>query len=158
MNQAPLVILIGEEHLPGKLKAWERVHGRMLDWVAAALNAFGCKASDRALCPGIEIEADLLAKLHEASGGSARRICVNLDRIRELARTQGLDRVGKAEWGQRTFFQGLPPHARRGGAGEIRKNHPDASRFIWLPSARSHAGAMRSGRRSAINVTLPTAR
>ena len=29
------VILIGEELLPQKLRPWERVHGRILDWVAA---------------------------------------------------------------------------------------------------------------------------
>ncbi|WP_236549860.1 ATP-binding protein, partial [Profundibacterium mesophilum] len=29
------VILIGEELLPQKLQQWERIHGRMLDWVAA---------------------------------------------------------------------------------------------------------------------------
>ena len=32
-SRAP-VILIGEESLPQKLKAWERIHNRMLDWVA----------------------------------------------------------------------------------------------------------------------------
>ena len=111
------IILIGEEHLPGKLKAWERVHGRMLDWVAAQPASL---ADAKHLChlysPGVEVEADLLADLHEASGGSARRICVNLDRIRELARTQGLDAIGKEDWGQRTFFRGAPPHARRATA------------------------------------------
>lgn len=113
-SSAAAIILIGEEHLPGKLKAWERVHGRMLDWVAAQPASLAdAKHLTNLYCPGVEIEADLLAKLHEASGGSARRICVNLDRIRELARTQGLDGVGKKEWGQRTFFQGTPPHARR---------------------------------------------
>ena len=108
------IILIGEEHLPGKLKAWERVHGRMLDWVAAQPASLAdAKHLTGLYCPGIEIEPDLLAKLHEASSGSVRRICVNLDRIRELARTQGQIKVGKAEWGVRTFFQGTPPHARR---------------------------------------------
>lgn len=111
------IILIGEEHLPGKLKAWERVHGRMLDWVAAQPASLAdAKHLAGLYCPGVEIEAELLAKLHEASGGSARRICVNLDRIRELARTRGLGAVGAKEWGERQFFQGIPPHARRAAA------------------------------------------
>ena len=113
-SAAATIILIGEELLPGKLKAWERVHGRMLDWVAAQPASLAdAKHLTGLYCPGVEIEAELLARLHEASSGSVRRICVNLDRIRELARTQGLDAVGAKEWGQRTFFQGTPPHARR---------------------------------------------
>ena len=111
------IILIGEEHLPGKLKAWERVHGRMMDWVAAqATSLSDTKHLATIYCPDVEIEDALLAELHDASGGSAngsaRRICVNLDRIREIARLRGLDRVGKAEWGQATFFKGLVPSAR----------------------------------------------
>jgi DNA transposition AAA+ family ATPase len=113
-SSAAAIILIGEEHLPGKLKAWERVHGRMLDWVAAQPASLpDAKHLAGLYCPGIDIDDGLLTKLHEASAGSARRICVNLDRIRELARTQGLDRVGPTEWGARSFFQGTPPHARR---------------------------------------------
>ena len=29
------ILLIGEEGLPGKLRKWERFHGRLLDWVPA---------------------------------------------------------------------------------------------------------------------------
>lgn len=113
-SSAAAIILIGEEMLPNKLKAWERVHGRMLDWVAAQPASLSdAKHLTSLYCPGIDIEADLLAKLREASGGSARRICVNLDRVRELARTQGLSSVGLSEWGDKTFHQGMPPHARR---------------------------------------------
>ena len=45
------VILIGEELLPQKLQRWERVHGRMLRWVAAE--------------PGNERDFDLLSRPDE---------------------------------------------------------------------------------------------
>lgn len=113
-SSAAAIILIGEERLPGKLKAWERVHGRMLDWVPAEPASLSDARHLQTLyCPGIDIEAELLGQLHEASAGSVRRVCVNLDRIHELARTQGISKVGRADWGPRTFFQGTPPHVRR---------------------------------------------
>jgi DNA transposition AAA+ family ATPase len=51
-SQAP-VILIGEELLPQKLREWERVHGRMLDWVAAqAADLADLNHSPRSMPPG----------------------------------------------------------------------------------------------------------
>lgn len=107
------IILIGEEGLPHKLRPWERVHGRMLDWGAAQPGTLDDTKhlASRIYCPDIEIGADLLKALHGASGGSVRRICVNLDRVREAASMAGLKKIGLAEWkGQ--FFTGNPP-ARR---------------------------------------------
>ncbi|MEO0034386.1 MAG: hypothetical protein RLZZ501_409 [Pseudomonadota bacterium] len=108
------IILIGEEQLPQKLKVWERVHGRMLDWVAAQP---GSLADTRHLaklyCRGIEVADDLLAALHEASGGSVRRICVNLDRVREAAQTAGLARIDRSQFAG-PFFTGNPPSRRAG--------------------------------------------
>lgn len=113
-SSAAAIVLIGEENLPGKLKPWERVHGRMLDWVAAQpASQSDAKHLTSLYCPGIEIEPELLAELHTASAGSVRRICVNLDRLRELARTQGLASLNRKDWGDRVFFRGQPPSARR---------------------------------------------
>jgi DNA transposition AAA+ family ATPase len=106
------IILIGEEQLPHKLKAWERVHGRMLDWVQAQPASLAdARHLARLYCKGIEVDDDLLTELFEKSGGSARRICVNLDRVREAALTAGLPRIGRAGY-DRPFFTGAPP-ARR---------------------------------------------
>lgn len=108
------IILIGEERLPQDLQQWERVHGRMLDWVAAQPGTIEDVA---ALAPiyatGIEIDADLRKHLLATSSGSIRRICVNLERVKEFAQTRGLRAVAASDWGQRGFFTGQAPTPRR---------------------------------------------
>lgn len=106
------IVLIGEEQLPQKLKVWERVHGRMLDWVAAEPGTLGdTKHLARLYCRGIEVADDLLIALHDASAGSIRRICVNLDRVREAAQTAGLRQIDQSGFGG-DFFTGNPPPRR----------------------------------------------
>lgn len=108
------IILIGEEALPQKLQKWERVHGRMLDWVAAQpadLREVGILAQLR--CKGVDLDEDLQRLILTASNASVRRICVNLDRVREIARTKGLSRMAKADWGKAGFFTGTAPAPRR---------------------------------------------
>ena len=111
-SQAP-VILIGEERLPDKLQQWERVHNRILDWVAAQ----PADQNDVRLLAGlyvreVAITDDLLAEVGKASMGRIRRICVNLERVREVAARLGLDKIGLAEWGNETMFSGRPPTRR----------------------------------------------
>lgn len=108
------IILIGEELLPQKLCAWERVHGRMLDWVPAQpadLSDVGHLA--RIYARGLTIEPALQQRMLAASHGSIRRICVNLDRVREHAAREGLKSVGLTEWAGRDFFSGTAPIARK---------------------------------------------
>ncbi len=89
------ILLIGEEEMPGKLMKWDRFHGRVLEWVQA-------KPSDiadtghlaRLYCPGLVVEPDLVGKVHTISAGSARRICVMLEKIRQEALGQGLKSIG----------------------------------------------------------------
>jgi len=106
------IILIGEEYLPEKLSRFERVHGRMLDWQAAQPAG---EADARVLaglyCRGVELADDLLARLLEASGGSARRICVNLDRVREFAQAGGLAAMDLAGY-RGEIYTGTPPPRR----------------------------------------------
>lgn len=110
------IILIGEEGLPDKLKRWERVHGRMLDWVAAQPASIAdAKHLARVYAGDFTIADDLMGALHAASAGSVRRICVNLDRVREHAQTQALAPkvpITLAQFG-RDFFTGSAPAARR---------------------------------------------
>ncbi len=102
-SRAP-VILIGEELLPQKLSTWERVHGRMLDWVAAQP---GSAADLRQLAGiyagGIAIAEDLQSAILRASEGSIRRISTNLDAVATLARTRGLDAVDLSHWQGEAF-------------------------------------------------------
>lgn len=108
------IILIGEEQLPQKLAKWERVHGRMLDWVGAQpadLREVGLLAG--IYCQGIEIDDGLAAMILKASNASVRRICVNLNMVAEVARTKGLARVSGKDWGKADFFTGAAPSPRR---------------------------------------------
>jgi DNA transposition AAA+ family ATPase len=111
------IVLIGEEQLPQELQRWESVHGRMLDWVAAVpADPADVGHLARIYAPGIEIDADLQAEVHRVTGGSIRRICACLDRIREMALTEDLGRVGRAAWGTRAFPTGQAPAPRRAAA------------------------------------------
>lgn len=107
------VILIGEERLPEKLQRWERFHGRMLAWAQAA----PCSLADaqilaRLYCPGATIADDLLNHLVKSAHGSARRVCVNLDRIGAWTLDNGRAVVTLADWGDRPLHTGQPPATR----------------------------------------------
>ena len=108
------VILIGEERLPAKLQRWERVAGRVQSYVAAEpMSEDDARHLARLYCRNVEIEGALFEKALKASGISARRMAVNLDRIRELADTRGLSRVTAQDWGKDAFYTGKAPAARR---------------------------------------------
>lgn len=108
------VILIGEEELPTTLQRWERVHGRMLDWVAAQPAELG-DVTQLALiyARDIELGDDLKARLLEKSSRSLRRVSTNLAHVRETALREGWARVTLREWGARPFFEGDAPPPRR---------------------------------------------
>lgn len=111
-SNAPM-LLIGEERLPAKLKAWERFHGRMLDWVPAQpADADDAQTLARLYCPGLAIDDGLLHRISEISRGSVRRICVNVERVREEALQLGVTAIGLDDWGNRRLFDGDAP-ARR---------------------------------------------
>jgi len=107
------MLLIGEEKLPTKLKRWERFHGRVLDFVPAQPASMSDANHLRKLyARGVEVGDDLLEKIHHISRGSVRRICVNLDRVRETASVEGWDRVDCKAWGNRELYTGEAPHRR----------------------------------------------
>ncbi|MGL5166668.1 MAG: AAA family ATPase [Afipia sp.] len=107
------IILIGEEKLPAKLLAVERVHNRVLDWFPAQ----PCDLDDarelaKAFVPKVKIGDDLLNAIRTSSSGRARRIVVNLDRVAELARNRNLTAVDLKAWGDERFFTQEPPQTR----------------------------------------------
>ena len=108
------VILIGEEQLPQKLQKWERIHGRMLDWVAAQ-PAYAADVDHLAkiYCPDISLDPAFKDHLLRASHHSIRRVCVNLSNVRKLAVTKGLSAVDMGIWGKRDFFATSAPAPRR---------------------------------------------
>lgn len=113
------VILIGEENLPSELSRSERVHGRMLDWVAAEP---GVLDDVDHLSPhyaaGLEIEEALKEQLLTESGFSIRRICVNLALLKEYGITAGTRAITRKDWAAycketgKRFFSGKAPRPR----------------------------------------------
>ncbi|MGE4406080.1 AAA family ATPase [Pseudomonas sp.] len=107
------IALIGEEKLPRKLQRWERFHGRILDWQGAQpITLADCQHLARLYCPGIQLDDDLMQRLHKLARGSARRVCVNLSHIAEECRRQGLDDMSLADWGERPLYTGEAPKGR----------------------------------------------
>jgi AAA domain len=107
------MLIIGEEGLPSKLQRWERFHSRVLDWRAAQpVSVEDARYLEQLYCDRIDIADDLLGRIHGLARGAVRRVCVNLEAVQEWALTQGLERVGLAEWGKRELYTGDPPPRR----------------------------------------------
>lgn len=111
-SQAP-VILVGEEELPRKLLRIERVHNRVLEWMPAeACDLADARLLAEALAPSTGITDDLLDEVRRQSDGRARRIVVNLARIAEHARNDGVNGYDLTSWGERQLYTGEPPAPR----------------------------------------------
>lgn len=104
------LLIIGEEMLPQKLKKWERFHSRVLSWIPAQpVSLNDARALAPIYCPDLEVGEDLLAHLVKISGGSVRRVSVNLSNVAEEAALQGWSRVGLQEWARRPLYTGEAP-------------------------------------------------
>lgn len=115
-TQVP-VVLIGEELLPKKLEAHERVHNRVLDFQLAN----PCDAEDtttlaKFLCPDLTLAEDLLDQIRTATKGKARRIATTLHEIGQYARNRGLTSLDRESYEGR-IFTGETPHRRRQAGG-----------------------------------------
>lgn len=107
------ILLIGEEQLPNKLKKWERFHGRILSWVPAQpVSLEDARKLAPIYAPSVEIDDDLLQHLVEISGGSVRRVAVNLELINDTAGASGADHVDRNAWGRRELYTGEAPKRR----------------------------------------------
>lgn len=108
------ILLIGEEGLPTKLERWERVHSRVLNFQPVyPLDIDDAKSLAGLYCRKVRIADDLLEHIRAKSGGSARRICVNLERVEELSLRMGLDSVDLAAWGDQSLNTGAAPVSGR---------------------------------------------
>jgi DNA transposition AAA+ family ATPase len=106
------VILIGEERLPSKLLAVERVHNRVLRW----MQALSCDLDDvkllaGAFAPKLLIADDLLEAIRSQSMGRARRIVVNIANVAEFCRNKSLLQIDAAKY-RGAFYTGEPPAPR----------------------------------------------
>lgn len=108
------VILIGEEMLPKKLEQFERIHGRMLDWVAAQPGTIDdVRQLVPIYCPKISLSEDAQEHVLREARNSIRRICNHLDRVREHAFTRGLREIDGAEIRRIQFSPADAPGPRR---------------------------------------------
>ena len=108
------IILVGEEMLPQNLQASERVHGRVLEWVAALP---GTVSDVRLLapiyCPGVALDSEMADLILAASAGSIRRICVNLSTVHQAALREGRDSISGEGWSAASFHTGIAPAPRQ---------------------------------------------
>jgi DNA transposition AAA+ family ATPase len=112
VSQAP-VILIGEELLPQRLQKWERVHSRMLSWVAMEdVSAQDVDHLAKIYARGLTLGPDLKSALLKASNGSHRNVVTNLAGVSEFAAIHGMTNLSLAEWGGRAFHTGEAPPPR----------------------------------------------
>jgi DNA transposition AAA+ family ATPase len=101
------IALIGEERLPAKLRAVERVHNRVLRWVAAMpVDLHDTRELSRLYCAGLTLADDLLQAVVDAAKGGARRVCINLDLIRDAACTEQPAAIDAAWWAGRPLYTG----------------------------------------------------
>jgi len=114
-SQVP-VLMIGEEKLPAKIQKVERVHNRVLEWEFAD----PCDSEDAdelaaLFCPELTLKADLIEQLIDYTEGRARRIVVNLNKIKEHARNNREDTFDGTSFPKNWFYTGEPPRrvARR---------------------------------------------
>lgn len=108
-SQATLMLL-GEELLPTKLKRWERFHSRIMSWIPAQpISLNDARALAPIYCPDVHVTDDLLAHLVKLSGGSVRRVSVNLAAIYEAASVEGWDVASLETWGDRQIYTGEAP-------------------------------------------------
>ena len=136
--QAP-VILVGEEKLPQDLTRWENIHNRQLAWEPAlACNLPDAEKLAPIYAAGINVGADLLGAIVDASGGSIRRVAINLARAKELAMGRGRRLADLELWGNRAFETGQPPAVRR--VDDFRPVAPRAPEKIVPLAAEKKAG------------------
>lgn len=113
MTNAP-VILVGEEKLPQKLKAYERVDNRVLDWVLAqACDLEDAKVLTKLIAPGLAIADDLLVSICKRTEGRTRRVANTLFEIANYARNTGEKTLTLASYKGRVFTGEAPIRGRR---------------------------------------------
>lgn len=108
------IILIGEEDLPQRLREYDRIHNRMLDWVAAEpadRREVGVLAALK--FPDLSLSPEVLQHTLEVSQAVARRIVSNLAKIKDYARDEGKSDIEAADIPHIRWMSGDAPSPRR---------------------------------------------
>lgn len=108
------ILLVGEEQFPAKLRRSERFYNRILAWQPAQPADIGdVRHLAKLYAPRLTLEEALLDRMLRETRGVTRRICVNIDNMREYATAKGIAHITAADWASRGFDGGEPP--KRGG-------------------------------------------
>lgn len=100
------IILIGEEKLPGKLAAWEKFDGRILDTLyAEPVSLNDARTLARYKYPSFDFADDLLQHLVDIANRSVRRVNNNLGLIFNEGMSLGWEGCDLATWGSRPLQQ-----------------------------------------------------
>ncbi|WP_440410687.1 AAA family ATPase [Neorhizobium petrolearium] len=106
------VLLVGEERLPEKLKAYERCENRVTAYgMANPSDLDDARALAGIYHRGLIVHDDLLAEIVLRAKGVASRIVTTLAQVAQFARAAGKGEIGLAEYGGQ-YFTGIAP--RRG--------------------------------------------
>jgi DNA transposition AAA+ family ATPase len=108
-----VVMIIGEEQLPLKLKKWERFSGRILENTRAEpADLDDAMVLAEFYCRRVPADEESIAHIHGIAKGSVRRICVNLELAQERALSMGLDRITMDVLRGVTLYTGAAPVGR----------------------------------------------
>jgi hypothetical protein len=104
------VLLIGEEQMPNKLKAWERFHSRVLTFMAAQpADMEDANHLRKFYVKKVQIEDDLLEHALVGHRGNVRRISTQLVIFEQEALKAGKRKVDRDWWGDRPLNTGDVP-------------------------------------------------
>jgi DNA transposition AAA+ family ATPase len=104
------ILMVGEEQFPMKLKRWERVHNRVLNWqMAEPSDLDDARKLAKLYSPDVPIADDLISRIVEETRGVTRRICVNIETVRQEGKKAGAKVIDLKAWGARSFDTGEAP-------------------------------------------------
>lgn len=107
------ILLVGEEDLPAKLKAWDRFDNRILVATPAQPATLDdAKKLRNHYCPRVEIADDLVERIVKVCRGVTRRIVTNLSKAEREAIEAGEAAIDLEWWGDRPFNTGDVPVRR----------------------------------------------
>lgn len=107
------VLMIGEEALPARLKAWERFHSRILSFTPAlSANLDDAKRLAQVYADGVVLHDELATHFLNATHGNIRRLSVNLSHLKREARRENITHASLDWWGERPLYTGDAPRRR----------------------------------------------
>ena len=106
------LILIGMKDFRQRIMHREQLAGRISQWVEfRPADLEDARVLAETVCE-VDVADDLLAELHQKTGGSMRGLVVGLSRVEAFAKKNNLKRVSAKEWNGRAFVLSSAPQTR----------------------------------------------